>query len=232
MSIKLSNIYKSYGKQEVLHDVSFEVHPGEITSFVGINGAGKSTCIKIITGGIVADAGEVNIDGHNIEQDAIAAKRCMGYLPEDNPLYPEMFVKEYLAYVAQLYRLPNVNEAVDEVIEKVKLQEIAYKKIAALSKGFRQRVGLAQAIVHQPQNIILDEPSSGLDPNQLTEFHHLIKELGKGKTILFSSHSLQEVSDLCARVIIVHRGKIVKDDSLSALTKEKSLDEMFKELTT
>jgi len=231
MSIKLSNISKSYGNIEVLHNVSFEVHPGEITAFLGPNGAGKSTCMKIITGWLTDYAGTVTVCGYDISKDPIAAKRCIGYLPENNPLYPEMYVREYLEYIGQLYRVANLHGLVDEMIERVKLEEVCGKTIGTLSKGFRQRVGLAQALLHNPEVLILDEPSSGLDPNQLGEIHSLIKELGKEKTILFSSHSLQEVADLCEHTLIIHKGEIVADAQMSELIKEELLEDIFKRLT-
>ena len=231
MSIKLSNISKSYGNIEVLHHVSFEVRPGEIAAFLGPNGAGKSTCMKIITGWLTDYTGTVTVCGHDISKDPIAAKRCIGYLPENNPLYPEMYVREYLEYVGQLYRVANLHGLVDEMIERVKLEEVCGKTIGTLSKGFRQRVGLAQALLHNPEVLILDEPSSGLDPNQLGEIHSLIKELGKEKTILFSSHSLQEIADLCERTLIIHKGEIVADARMSELTKEEPLEDIFKRLT-
>lgn len=231
MSIKLSNISKSYGNIEVLHHVSFEVRPGEIAAFLGPNGAGKSTCMKIITGWLTDYTGTVTVCGHDISKDSIAAKRCIGYLPENNPLYPEMYVREYLEYVGQLYRVANLHGLVDEMIERVKLEEVCGKTIGTLSKGFRQRVGLAQALLHNPEVLILDEPSSGLDPNQLGEIHSLIKELGKEKTILFSSHSLQEIADLCEHTLIIHKGEIVADARMSELTKEEPLEDIFKRLT-
>ena len=231
MSIKLSNISKSYGNIEVLHHVSFEVRPGEIAAFLGPNGAGKSTCMKIITGWLTDYTGTVTVCGHDISKDSIAAKRCIGYLPENNPLYPEMYVREYLEYVGQLYRVANLHGLVDEMIERVKLEEVCGKTIGTLSKGFRQRVGLAQALLHNPEVLILDEPSSGLDPNQLGEIHSLTKELGKEKTILFSSHSLQEIADLCEHTLIIHKGEIVADARMSELTKEEPLEDIFKRLT-
>jgi ABC-2 type transport system ATP-binding protein len=231
MSIKLTNISKLYGNSEVLHNVSFEVRPGEIAAFLGPNGAGKSTCMKIITGWLTDFTGNVTVCGYDIRKDPIGAKRCIGYLPENNPLYPEMYVREYLEYVGQIYRVANLHGLVDEMIERVKLQEVRGKTIGTLSKGFRQRVGLAQALLHNPEVLILDEPSSGLDPNQLSEIHSLIKELGKEKTILFSSHSLQEVTDLCEHAIIINKGEIVADAQMSELTKEESLEDIFKRLT-
>lgn len=231
MSIKLTNISKLYGNSEVLHNVSFEVRPGEIAAFLGPNGAGKSTCMKIITGWLTDFTGNVTVCGYDIRKDPIGAKRCIGYLPENNPLYPEMYVREYLEYVGQIYRVANLHGLVDEMIERVKLQEVRGKTIGTLSKGFRQRVGLAQALLHNPEVLILDEPSSGLDPNQLSEIHALIKELGKEKTILFSSHSLQEVTDLCEHAIIINKGAIVADAQMSELTKDESLEDIFKRLT-
>ena len=231
MSIKLTNISKLYGNSEVLHNVSFEVRPGEIAAFLGPNGAGKSTCMKIITGWLTDFTGNVTVCGYDIRKDPIGAKRCIGYLPENNPLYPEMYVREYLEYVGQIYRVANLHGLVDEMIERVKLQEVCGKTIGTLSKGFRQRVGLAQALLHNPEVLILDEPSSGLDPNQLSEIHSLIKELGKEKTILFSSHSLQEVTDLCKHAIIINKGAIVADAQMDELTKEESLEDIFKRLT-
>jgi len=231
MSIKLTNISKLYGNSEVLHNVSFEVRPGEIAAFLGPNGAGKSTCMKIITGWLTDFTGNVAVCGYDIRKDPIGSKRCIGYLPENNPLYPEMYVREYLEYVGQIYRVANLHGLVDEMIERVKLQEVRGKTIGTLSKGFRQRVGLAQALLHNPEVLILDEPSSGLDPNQLNEIHSLIKELGKEKTILFSSHSLQEVTDLCEHAIIINKGAIVADAQMSELTKDESLEDIFKRLT-
>ena len=231
MAIKVSNISKSYGKQEVLQSLNFEVQPGEIVGFLGINGAGKSTCMKIITGWLTPDNGSVTICGHDIQQDTIAAKHEMGYLPENNPLYPEMYVREYLRYVAGLYRTPDAKARIDEVIRQIKLEEVEDKLISTLSKGYRQRVGLAQALVHNPEVLILDEPFSGLDPNQLNEIHKLIKELGKTKAILFSSHSLSEATQLCDRVLILHNGQLVANAALSELTREQSLEDLFKELT-
>lgn len=231
MSIKLSNIYKSYGKREVLHNISLEVHAGEIASFLGVNGAGKSTCMKIITGGLSADAGEVFICGHNLKKAPLQAKRLTGYLPENNPLYPEMYVKEYLRYVAGLYRMKEIDLITDKTMERTGLQEMSGKTIGTLSKGYRQRVGLAQALLHNPPVLVLDEPFSGLDPNQLDEMHALIQQLGKEKAILFSSHSLPEVKDLCNHIIILHHGQIVADAPIETFTKDRTLEEKFKELT-
>lgn len=231
MSVKVSNISKSYGKTTVLQDIGFEVQPGEIVGFLGVNGAGKSTCMKIITGWLAPDKGNVTVCGFDIVQDTIEAKRRMGYLPENNPLYPEMYVKEYLRYVAGLYRVPDAAAVVNDIIRQIQLNEVENKLISTLSKGYRQRVGLAQALVHNPEVLILDEPFSGLDPNQLSEIHTLIKELGKTKAILFSSHSLPEAEDLCDRVLILHNGQLRADAPTAELTREKPLEETFKELT-
>lgn len=231
MSIKLSHIYKSYGKHEVLRDIGFEVRRGETTSFLGINGAGKSTCMKIITGGLIPDAGKVFIDGHDLQEEPLVAKRLMGYLPENNPLYPEMYVKEYLQYVAGLYCTADINLRVCTVMERTGLTTVYKNTIGTLSKGYRQRVGLAQALLHNPPVLVLDEPFSGLDPNQLEEMHTLIKELEQDKAILFSSHSLPEVKDLCKHILILHNGEIAADATIEELTQEMSLEEKFKELT-
>lgn len=231
MSIKVSNISKVYGNQEVLSEVSFSISPGEIVGFLGPNGAGKSTCIKIITGWITPDSGSIFINGYNISENPIGAKSILGYLPENNPLYTEMYVKEYLMYVAGLYKVQESSLKIKQLSEQLKLIDVLHKKISTLSKGYRQRVGLAQALIHNPPIIILDEPFSGLDPNQLNEVHSFIKELGKEKAILFSSHSLQEVSELSDRTIIINKGRIVADFSLSELPSGKSLETVFKELT-
>lgn len=231
MSLKLSNIHKSYGNQEVLRGISFEVYPGEIAGFLGRNGAGKSTCMKIITGGILADEGDVIICGYDIRTNLLEGKRRMGYLPENNPLYPEMYVREYLCYIAGIYGLCNAGETVDAMMELVHLTEVGGKTIGTLSKGYRQRVGLAQALLHNPDVLILDEPFSGLDPNQLEEMHMLLHELGKNKAILFSSHALREAGALCDRILILHNGLLVADNSIEDLTRDISLEDKFKELT-
>lgn len=231
MSICVSHIEKSYGGKKVLHDLSFRIKKGEIASFLGPNGAGKSTCMRILTGGLAADRGEVYMGDFNIRTRPLEAKRLTGYLPENNPLYPEMYVREYLEYVARLYALPDARSATARQIERLNLTEVAGKTIGTLSKGYRQRVGLAQALIHDPQILILDEPFSGLDPNQLEEVHTLVKELSAEKAILFSSHSLQEVNELGGRVLILNRGKLATDSDLEELTRTKTLEEVFKELT-
>lgn len=231
MSIILSHLSKSYGPQKVLDDVSFSIRPGETVSFLGPNGAGKSTCMRIITGGLAPDGGTAAICGYDLARSPLEAKRCTGYLPENNPLYPEMYVREYLELTAHLYRLPDVRSLVGRTAEQVGLTQVLGKTIGTLSKGYRQRVGLAQALLHDPQVLILDEPFSGLDPNQLDEIHSLIRELGREKVILFSSHSLSEVTELCSRTLILSRGKIVADAPVAELTEDRSLEELFKELT-
>lgn len=231
MSIELKHVAKSFGKEKILHDLSFTVGTGEVVSFLGPNGAGKSTCMKIITGLLPADSGEVWICGRQARKHPLSVRQWMGYLPENNPLYPEMYVSEYLEYVAGLYSLPEKKEAVERIVEKIKLQTVRYKLIGTLSKGYRQRVGLAQALVHDPKVVILDEPFTGLDPNQLQEMYALIKEISRDKAILFSSHALQEVSELCERILILKQGMLVADASLEELTRESTLEETFKKLT-
>lgn len=231
MSIKLSNVYKSYGKQEVLHDISFEVKPGELVGFLGPNGAGKSTCIKLITGWLFPDRGSVEVCGHKLSGQAICAKRRMGYLPEHNPLYPEMYVREYLEYVGGIYKISQPGRRIEELAEELALTDVLGKTIGTLSKGYKQRVGLAQALIHNPEVLILDEPFTGLDPNQLDQVHALIRRISKEKAILFSSHSLQEVEEISTRTLIISRGRLMADQLISELTKEQTLTEVFKELT-
>lgn len=231
MSLQLSDIYKSFGEQEVLRGVNLEIHKGEIVGFLGRNGAGKSTCMKIITGSIPADRGEVYVCGYSIKTDLLIAKRCMGYLPENNPLYPEMYVKEYLRYVAGVYRISDAEETLDDIIKRVSLEDVCGKTIGTLSKGYRQRVGLAQALLHSPEVLVLDEPFSGMDPNQSEEMHALLRELSQNKVILFSSHALKEAADLCNRILILHKGMLVADAPIEELTSSVSLEDKFKELT-
>lgn len=214
MSIVVNNVTKIYGKQKALDNVSFSVQKGEIVGFLGPNGAGKSTMMKIITGYIPPTAGEVKVNGWSIFENALEIKKQIGYLPEQNPLYYEMYVKEFLEFVAKLYGVKNVSQKVKEMIDVCGLQIEQHKKIGTLSKGYKQRVGLAQALIHNPSVLILDEPTSGLDPNQLEEIRNLIKELGKDKTVLFSTHIMQEVEAICNKVIIINRGKIVAEDNI------------------
>ena len=215
MSVTVKNISKIYGTQKALNNVSFSIGKGEIVGFLGPNGAGKSTMMKIIMGYISNFEGEVEVCSKNIQQNKKEIQQEIGYLPEHNPLYLEMYVKEYLQFNASIYKIPK--KAVEEVIEEVGLTLEAHKKIGALSKGYRQRVGIAAAILHNPEVLILDEPTTGLDPNQLMEIRNLIKQLGKNKTVLFSTHIMQEVEAVCNRVILINNGVIVADKRLDAL---------------
>ena len=226
MSIKAENITKLYGKQKALNNISFEIRTGEIAGFIGPNGAGKSTMMKIITGFIPQTSGDVFINGKNILDDNIEIRKLIGYLPEHNPLYLDMYVKEYLKYTGGLY-LPakQVKTEVDKMISLTGLEREQNKKIAALSKGYRQRVGLAQALIHNPEILILDEPTSGLDPNQIIEIRNLISEIGKEKTIMLSTHIMQEVEAICDKIIIINKGDIVTDDTSENIKKETSANE-------
>ena len=223
MSVTVQNLYKSYGKQLVLDNISFSIPKGEIAGFLGNNGAGKSTTMKIITGYVEADKGKVEVCGMDITANPLEVSRKIGYLPEHNPIYPEMFVKEYLRFVAKIYKLgKQTNARVDEMIERTGLTLEYRKKIGMLSKGYRQRVGLAQALISDPEVLILDEPTTGLDPNQIIEVRNLIKEIGKEKTVMLSTHIMQEVSAICKRVIIINNGQIVADDKESVIVSTSS----------
>ncbi len=229
MTLKVSRISKKYGSQQVLDEVSFSVNKGEIVGFLGPNGAGKSTTMKIISGCLSADEGSVETGNFNMERNPLKAKALVGYLPEDNPLYDEMYVAEYLEYVAKLYPgIIGIQERVKDVIVRTGLQPEIHKKIAQLSKGYRQRVGLAQAIIHNPELLVLDEPSSGLDPNQIEEFNDLVFEMSREKAILLSSHTLSEVEAVCTRIIIIHRGRIMLDQTMNEI---ENLSELFKKMT-
>ena len=217
MSVSVNNLSKQYGKQLVVDDISFLAEKGKITGFLGPNGAGKSTTMKIATCFIPATNGTVEIEGLNVNINPIEIKRKIGYLPEHNPLYLDMYVLESLAFTASLYGQRNNKARIASVIEQVGLGKEQSKKVGQLSKGFRQRVGLAQAIIHDPEVLILDEPLTGLDPNQIVEIRSLIKDLGKNKTVIFSTHIMQEVQYLCDKVIIINKGKIVADKSLADL---------------
>jgi len=217
MSVVVKNLTKLYGVQRAVDDASFTAKEGEVLGFLGPNGAGKTTTMKIITCFIPQTAGMVEVCGHDVQKDPMDVQRCIGYLPEHNPLYGDMYIKEYLRFVAKLHKVKNIRQRVDEMIEMTGLEREQRKQIGALSKGYRQRVGLAQAMLHDPEVLILDEPTSGLDPNQLAEIRNLIKELGKQKTVIFSTHIMQEVQALCDRVVIINRGKIVADDPIEAL---------------
>ena len=219
MSINITNLTKTYGTQKAVNNISFNVAKGEIVGFLGPNGAGKSTTMKMITGYLDADAGSINVSGIQVSKENIESKKKIGYLPEANPLYFEMYVREYLHFVAGVHQIKNVIERTEEIIKTVGLSLEANKKIGQLSKGYKQRVGLAAALIHEPEVLILDEPTSGLDPNQIIEIRNVIKDLSKDKTVLFSSHILQEVEAICDRVIIINKGNIVADDSLHNLQK-------------
>lgn len=221
MSISVRGITKFYGKQKALDNVSFEISSGEIFGFLGPNGAGKSTMMKIITGFIPPSSGDVYVNSLDILNNSIEVKRQIGYLPENNPLYLDMYVREYLLFVANLYKIKGskAQKRTDEMIVQTGLVPEQNKKIGALSKGYRQRVGLAQALIHNPSVLILDEPTSGLDPNQIVEIRNLIAEIGKQKTVLLSTHIMQEVEAICKRIIIINNGKIVADSSKEDLHK-------------
>jgi ABC-2 type transport system ATP-binding protein len=229
MSIEVKNLFKYYGEQAAVRDVSFSIAKGEIVGFLGPNGAGKSTTMKIITGFIPSSSGEVTVCGMPVDVDSLNTRQIIGYLPEHNPLYLDMYVKEYLEFVADIYKLKNIKARVAEMIKAVGLDVEQNKKIGALSKGYRQRVGLAAAIIHDPQVLILDEPTSGLDPNQLVEIRELIKQIGKSKTVMLSTHIMQEVEAICDRVIIINKGQIVADDTASHLQLDETHQTVYVE---
>ena len=225
MSIQIKNLTKFYGKQKALDNISFEVNTGEIVGFIGPNGAGKSTTMKIITGFIPASSGELYINGMSLAQKAIQIRREIGYLPEHNPLYLDMYVKEFLSYISGIYKVKNKKTRISEIIEQLGIKTEQHKKLGALSKGFRQRIGLAQALIHDPKILILDEPTSGLDPNQIIEIRSIISNIGKEKTVLLSTHIMQEVEAICDRIIIINKGKIVADDTTKNIQKH-SIEKM------
>lgn len=232
MSISVSTLTKTYGTQKAVNNISFTIPKGEIVGFLGPNGAGKSTTMKMITGFLQPDQGAIDVAGISVLADPLEAHKRIGYLPEANPLYMDMYVREYLEFIAGVHGLKNT-PAVEKAITTTGLQPESHKKIAQLSKGYKQRVGLAAALIHDPEVLILDEPTSGLDPNQIIEIREVIRALGKEKTVLFSSHILQEVEALCQRVIIIHKGEIVADDSLENLGKfntSKHLRVQFQEV--
>lgn len=230
MSIEVKNLVKDYDGQKAVNNISFKVNKGEIVGFLGPNGAGKSTTMKIVTGYIPATGGEAWVCDSNVLQSPVTTKQKIGYLPESNALYTDLYVREYLGFIADVHQLKNKKEAVEIVIQTVGLTPEANKKISQLSKGYKQRVGLAAALIHDPEVLILDEPTSGLDPNQIIEIRDVIKQLGRNKTILFSSHILQEVQAICDRVIIINKGTIVADDQLSHLLKKVHSGEVMIEL--
>ncbi len=221
MSIVVEKLTKVYNTQKALDEISFEAEKGTITGFLGPNGAGKSTTMKIATGYISATSGTVLVDGIDVSKEPLKVKHITGYLPEHNPLYLDMYVKQYLSFIAGAYGQKNVNRRIEEMISLCGLEREQAKKISALSKGYRQRVGLAQALIHDPDVLILDEPTSGLDPNQLVEIRDVIKSASREKTVILSTHIMQEVEALCDKVVIIDKGKIVADDKVQNLKKDK-----------
>lgn len=229
MSIEVKNVFKYYGEQAAVKGISFSVQSGEIVGFLGPNGAGKSTTMKMITGYIPATSGEILVSGMPVGTDQLDPKKKIGYLPENNPLYLDMYVREYLDFVARIYKVSNRSERVKKMIHSVGLEIEQNKKIGALSKGYRQRVGLAQAMIHDPEVLILDEPTSGLDPNQLIEVRELIKNIGKEKTLMLSTHIMQEAEAICDRVVILSKGEIVADTPTNRLHEKSDLKCVFVE---
>lgn len=235
MSIEVRQLLKQYGEQKAVNNISFSVNRGEIVGFLGPNGAGKSTTMKMITGYLEPDGGSITVSGIDVRKQPLEVKKKVGYLPESNALYYDMYVKEYLCFVADVHRVPKKASAVNGAIELTGLTPEKRKKVGQLSKGYKQRVGLAAALLHNPEVLILDEPTSGLDPNQIVEIRQVIKDQGKDKLVLFSSHILQEVEAICDRVIIINKGTIVADDRLSNLQKKSTTNLVkvaFQEPTT
>ena len=220
MSIEVQNVSKNYGTQKALDNISFSIKKGEIVGFLGPNGAGKSTLMKILTTYITADEGEAKVNGHDVSNDTKSVQKSVGYLPEHNPLYLDLYIREYLAFNADIYKVSK--SRIEEVIQLTGLTPESSKKIGQLSKGYRQRVGLACALLHDPEVLILDEPTTGLDPNQLVEIRELIKNIGENKTVFLSTHIMQEVEAICERVIIINNGKLVTDKNLNTLVKEQA----------
>lgn len=234
MSISVKNLSKHYGQQKAVNEISFEAKPGRILGFLGPNGAGKSTTMKMLTGYLQPTSGNAEIAGKDIQVEPLEVKKQIGYLPENTPLYMDMYVREFLSFVAQTYGLSDIAKRVEDVIQQVGLTQEQHKKIGMLSKGYKQRVGLAQAIIHQPQVLILDEPTSGLDPNQLSDIRELIRNLGKNRTVIISTHIMQEVEAICDDVIIINKGVLVANSSIDELKKahqNKTLEQIFKQLT-
>lgn len=234
MSIQVENLSKVYGKQTAVNSINFNIPTGEIVGFLGPNGAGKSTTMKMLTGYIPPTSGGGSICGIDIVEDSLDVRKIVGYLPENNPLYLDMYVKEYLAFIGGLSGVKDINQAVEHVLNITRLIPEKHKKIGQLSKGYRQRVGLAQALIHNPKVLILDEPTSGLDPIQVVEMRNVITDLGKDKTVLLSTHIMQEVEAMCDRVIIINHGNIVADDRLENLKQknDSGLENIFRELVT
>ena len=224
MSIDVKGVTKIYGTQKAVDAISFNIAKGEIVGFLGPNGAGKSTTMKLITGYLAPDEGDITVSGIDVKKDPLESKKKIGYLPESNALYYDMYIKEYLNFVADIHSINDQRSTINSIIETVGLAPEKNKKIGQLSKGYKQRVGIAAALLHNPEVLILDEPTSGLDPNQIVEIRQVIKDQGKDKIVLFSSHILQEVEAICDRVIIINKGKIVADDKLNDLQKRSSLN--------
>ena len=222
MSVKVQHLVKTYDTQRAVDDVSFEAHAGEVLGFLGPNGAGKTTTMKIITGYLPQTAGTVQVCGFDVVSQSIESRACVGYLPEHNPLYRDMYVLEYLQFAAGLHGVKNAAKRADEMVDRTGLQSHRHKQIGELSKGYRQRVGLAQAMLHDPQVLILDEPTSGLDPNQIVEIRQLIRDLGKEKTVILSTHILGEVEAVCDRAVIINKGKLVADSPIEELKQQFS----------
>jgi len=221
MSIEVSQLLKLYGEQKAVNQISFSVQQGEIVGFLGPNGAGKSTTMKMITGYLQPDGGQALVSGIDMARYPVEAKKKIGYLPEANPLYYDMYVREYLQFIAGVHQVPNLKKRIEEVIALTGLTAERTKKTGQLSKGYKQRVGLAAALIHDPEVLILDEPTSGLDPNQIVEIRNVIQQQGQSKTVLFSSHILQEVQAICSRVIIIHQGRIVADKTMQELQQQQ-----------
>ena len=233
MSININKVNKFYGKQQALADVSFSLKKGEVVGFIGPNGAGKSTLMKIITSYLQQDSGKVQVCNLDTLEEDLKVKSKIGYLAENNPLYNDMYIKEYLLFVGDIYKVDNLKMKVAEIIQQTGLTPEESKKISQLSKGYKQRVGLAATLIHNPEILILDEPTTGLDPNQLVEIRNLIKQVGQDKTVLLSTHIMQEVDKMCNRVIIINNGKIVDDQLVSNFTKNNiDLEDHFRKLTS
>jgi ABC-2 type transport system ATP-binding protein len=234
MAVRVENLTKKYGEQIAVDAISFDIKKGEVVGFLGPNGAGKSTTMKMITGYIPVTDGKAFVCDKEVATHALETQKKIGYLPESNPLYFDMYVKEYLSFLAGVHQIQDASKKIDSIIEQTGLQAEQHKKIGALSKGYKQRVGIAQAMLHNPEVLILDEPTSGLDPNQIVEIRDLIKKFGKEKTVILSTHIMQEVEAMCDRVIIINKGKIVANDTLSGIQQQhpnQSMEEIFRELT-
>lgn len=231
MSIEIKNLLKTYGEQKAVNNISFSVNKGEIVGFLGPNGAGKSTTMKILTGYLKPDGGSAIVNGIDVTESPLEVKKQIGYLPESNALYYDMYIREYFEFLSEVHHFRNRKQRIADIITLTGLTAESKKKIGQLSKGYKQRVGLAAALLHDPEVLILDEPTSGLDPNQIIEIREVIRQQGQDKTVLFSSHILQEVEAICDRVIIINKGNLVADDKLERLVENKSLETVFRALT-